>query len=122
MCKDGRVPEGRYQLWVSPIAAILRQRPSSPDAGDKSGLYAKEAGNVVVRQRRKFRRRKRKTNKLTDKNGAAKQEQTADEDIKQKRLIMWPWHASYLTRWSDRNQPSLSRSTHVVVCSIVRRI
>ena len=97
------MPEGRSQLWVAPIAAILRWRPSSPDAGDRLGLYAKDAGNVVVRQQIKGRRWKQKTNKFTDKNGAAKQEQTADEDIKQKRLIMWPWHASYLTRWSDRN-------------------
>ena len=84
MCIDGRVPEGKSQLWVAPISAILWQRPSSPDARDKSGLYAKEAGNVVVRQRRKFRRRKRKTKKSTEKNGAAKQEQTANKDINKK--------------------------------------
>ena len=65
---------------VDPIAVILRRRPSIPDAGDESGLYAKEAGSMVARRRSEGGRRKRKTRNLTDKNGAAKQGQTADEE------------------------------------------
>ena len=67
---------------VAPIAAILWRRPSRPYAGDKLGLYANEAGNIVARQCRKGRRHERKTRKLTDKNGAAKQGQKADEEKK----------------------------------------
>ena len=51
---------------VAPIAARLRQRPSSPDARDDLGLEAKESGNMVAKQRREVL--KRKTRKSTDKN------------------------------------------------------
>ena len=42
--------------------------------------------------------------------------------LKNKRFIAWPRQASYLASWSNRNQPCLSRSMHVIICSIVRRL
>ena len=65
---------------VDPIAAILRKIPYIPNRGDESGFEAKETGSMVARRRRKAERRERKTRKLTDKNGAAKRGQTADEE------------------------------------------
>ena len=35
---------------VNQMAVILRQRPSSPDRGDKSGFEKNEAGSMVMRQ------------------------------------------------------------------------
>ena len=74
---------------VDPIAAILWRRASSPGAGEKLGFEAKEAGIMVARRRqegkiREGERPERKTRKPTDKNGAAKRGQTAEEDKKQK--------------------------------------
>ena len=68
------------------IAAILQHIPSSPDAGDKSGLDAREAGKMVAMQRRKGRRRKWKTKKSSDKNGATKRGQKVNEEIKQQNV------------------------------------
>ena len=56
---------------------------------------------MLARQRREGEKRERNTRKSTDKNGAAKQGQTADEEKKQKGVISWPRQASYLNRWSD---------------------
>ena len=67
---------------VNPIAVIFWQRPSSLDAGDKSWFEAKEPGRMVVRQKQEGEMQDRKTRKLTDKNGAAKQGHTADEGKK----------------------------------------
>ena len=58
---------------VVPIAAIFQRRTSIPDDGYESGLEAKEEGNMVTRQQREGKRRKRETRNSTDKNGAAKQ-------------------------------------------------
>ena len=57
---------------VDPISERFRRRPSSPDAGDELGFKAKVSGSMVLRRRQGGERRKRKTRKSTDKNGAAK--------------------------------------------------
>ena len=107
---------------VNPIAAILRQRPSSPNSGDELGLEVKESGTIVARQQQEGGRRKQKTRNSTDNNGAAKRGQTADEDKNKQRLIAWPRQVSYLACWSNRNQICLSRLTQVIICSIVMRL
>ena len=56
---------------------------------------------MVAEQHWEVKIRERKKRKSTDKNGAAKQGQTADEEKKQKGVISWPRQASYLNRWSD---------------------
>ena len=65
--------------WFNPIAAILWQRPSSPNAGDKSGFEEKEAGSMVARQWQEGQSQERNTRKSTEKNGTAEKGQTADE-------------------------------------------
>ena len=88
---------------VTPIAPRFRQRPSRLNARDDSGIEAKEAGSMVARRRQEDGRRKQKTRKKTDKNGAVKQGQTAEEDKNKKILIMWPQQVLYLNQWSNRN-------------------
>ena len=79
---------------VDPIAVILRRRPSSPNGGDESGFEAKEAGSMVARRQREGERREQATRKPTEKNGAAKQGQAADEEKIKKGMISWPRQAS----------------------------
>ena len=71
---------------TAPLAPILRQRSSSPspNAGDKSVLDAKEAGNMMARLRQEGGRRNQKMRKSTDKNGVAKQGHTADKEKNKK--------------------------------------
>ena len=95
---------------VNQITARLRRRPSSPNKGDTSGFEAKEAGSMVAGRRQEGERWERKIRKLTDKNGAAKQGQTANREKKQKGLIPWTRQALYLARWSYKIPPCLSRS------------
>ena len=92
---------------VDPIATILRQRPSSPNAEDESGFKAKEAGSMVARQQREGKRRERKIRKSTDKNGAAKRGQTAYEEEKQKSIYFLAT-AGVLSRPLVRLKPNLS--------------
>ena len=110
--KDTRLREDPVEGGgtVDPISAILRRRPSSPYAGDESGLEAKKAGIMVARQRREGKMRERKTRKSTAKNGAAKRGQTVDEEEKN-GMISWPRQASYLACWSNKIPPCLSRSS-----------
>ena len=67
---------------VAPISANLWWIPYIPEAKDESGLEVKEAGNKVAKWQREGWRRKQKTGKLTDNNGAANRGQTADEEGK----------------------------------------
>ena len=71
---------------VGLISARLCQRKNSPDVRYESGLEAKEAGKMVAMQRRKGRRRKWKTKKSSDKNGATKRGQKVNEEIKQQNV------------------------------------
>ena len=106
---------------VDPIAHILLWRPSIPKAGDEFIFESKEAGSMVARRWWEGESQKQKTRKSTDKNGAAKRGQTADEE-KNKKLISWPRQASYLTCWFNKKQPCLSRSSYVVIFRIVRHL
>ena len=69
---------------VDPIAAILQRRTSNPNAGEELGFEAKEAGSMVAMQRQEGERREQKPRNLIEKNGVAKQGQTADKEKKQK--------------------------------------
>ena len=100
---------------LDPIAAILRQRPSIPNRGNKSGFEANESGSMVERRQREGERRERKTRKSTDKNDTANRGQTAAEEKNKEGVISWPWQALYLACWSDKIPPCLSKSLHVVL-------
>ena len=87
------------------IAAILWQRPSSPDDGDNLGGDEKGPGDMMSKRRREVWKAKDEKYRSTDKNGVSKQGKTNGRE--EKSLVVWLQQASYLTHWSNTNQPCL---------------